>query len=102
MVRLVIGYVKHGDDSWADMYRRLRANLEAATRNCTLRDWSDELQKQKVQLLRKLTELPESALLRKIHLWHPTAIFDAKYEFQPKRQRGRPRATWHYQLSSLL
>ena len=28
MLRLIAGYIKHDDDSWADMYRDLRRRIE--------------------------------------------------------------------------
>ena len=46
MLRSIVGYVKLPDDSWADMYRRLRGKLEKAMQRRPIRDWV-EMREQK-------------------------------------------------------
>ena len=47
MLRLMIGYVKGPDDSWADMHRRLSAKISRSLTKYPLILWSDELESRK-------------------------------------------------------
>ena len=51
MLRLIVGYVKGPDDSWADMYRRLRSKLASALAKKPVGEWVPALKTRKKSLL---------------------------------------------------
>ena len=69
MFRLMVGYVKSPDDSWADMNRRLSAKIERALERFPVRLWKEELAKNKQKLATKIASGSAPDLVRKIHAW---------------------------------
>ena len=95
MRRLIAGYTKRPDDSWADMYRRLNSKIDRATRQLPVRMWVGELQKSKTRLFSGVTAGACGDLLSRVRSWDPASVNDVKLAQQPKRKRGRPPTTWN-------
>ena len=94
MLRLIIGYVKLRDDTWEDMYRRLKRRLADATLRFHIKDWIDELNRRKQTLHLKMERNVTNLLLLSVFSWSPREVCDEKLDAQPRIQRGRPRTTW--------
>ena len=98
MLRLMFGYVKAPDDTWADMHRRLSAKISSALAKFPLRLWADELNSRKHKLSLKVADGSAPELVRILHAWDPAQIIDNKLSERPCRMRGRPPATWNTNL----
>ena len=95
MLRLIIGYVKKPDDTWEDMYRRLKQKIEAALHRFPIHDWVNELKKRKRKFQSNLRNGLRNPLTQYMHVWQPNDINDEKLEQRPRRLRGRPKTTWY-------
>ena len=94
MLRSMVGFVKHADDSWADMYRCLRERLDAALTATRVRDWNEEVKLAKEKLKMGVATSTASSLTARAVNWHPPAVVDTKLEHLPHRSRGRPFTRW--------
>ena len=94
MLRLIVGYVKHAADSWADMYRRLRTRLESALTKQPIRDWTQTVHAQKRRFIEGIANGSRSSLTCLAASWCPDIIIDPKLARKPARGRGRPRTVW--------
>ena len=94
MLRLIIGYAKGQDDSWADMYRALRSRLASAMAKKPVADWVPALKMKKQSLLDQINAGLRSPLTRLVAAWRPDAYIDRKLDRKPARGRGRPRTVW--------
>ena len=94
MLRLIVGYVKGPDDSWADMYRRLRSKLASALAKKPVGEWVPALKMRKQSLLDQIEAGLRSPLTRLVATWRPDAYVDRKLDRKPARGRGRPRTVW--------
>ena len=83
MFRLVVGYVKTSDDSWADMHKRLSAKIGRALESFLVRPWKEELAKNKQKLATKIASGCALELVQKIHVWNPTLVVDEKLSVCP-------------------
>ena len=94
MLRNIVGYVKLPDDTWADMYRRLRVKVERAVQHRPVHDWVETLCSNKLRLLTQIETGRRCALTCRVATWSPKDVADAKLHSRPARGRGRPRVTW--------
>ena len=95
MLRLIIGYTKHPEDTWAGMYRRLRQRLLAATSKHPIREWEQELSRRTRKFYDELLTCQRNRLSVRVFYWDPTCIRDPKSSHQPRRKRGRPCTKWY-------
>ena len=94
MLRLMVGYVKFTDDSWADMHRRMSGKISEALEKYPIGIWKDELSKRKQKLIGKIESGSASELVQSIYLWDPASVVDEKLSKRPRRCRGRPPTSW--------
>ena len=99
MLRLMVGYVKNPEDSWEDMYRRLRGKIDVAIRHFPIRMWGPELSASKSKVHGELCSDSRPELLKRVHEWDPASVLDQKLPVQPRRLRGHPMTTWAQQAS---
>ena len=99
MLRLIVGYVKLQEDSWADMFRRLKQKLATLKNHCLVIDWPEALSTRKQKLCDDLQNSKRSQLAIDIHRWDPMTVNDEKLATAPFRGRGRPRTTWQRALA---
>jgi len=95
MLRLIIGYTKHPEDTWADMYRRLRQRILAATSQHPIREWEEELSRQTRKFHDQLITRQRNRLSVRVFFWDPQSTRDPKFSIQPRRKRGRPCTKWY-------
>ena len=94
MLRLMVGYTKFAEDSWEDMYRRLKGKITHAMTAHNIFDWGGELIKRKSEFLKQLIEGRRSGLVHAVHMWSPKLAADPKLLKTLARSRGRPRTRW--------
>ena len=94
MLRLIIGYVKAPEDSWADMCRFLRSRLARAVAMKPIREWLPTLKSAKRRLLESAKSGARNKLTCTVAAWRPDVTRDAKLKCKPARSRGRPRTVW--------
>ena len=95
MLRLMVGYVKGPEDTWADMCKRLSQKIAAALAKFPGKPWNEELKARKQKMANKMDVGSAPALVLAVHSWDPASIYDAKLPFQPGRRKGRPPTSWH-------
>ena len=94
MLRLMVGYVKLPEDSWEDMYRRLRHKIDKALEKQPVRMWAEMLHANRDKLKAQLAAGTRCTLTCQVASWSPTDIKDDKLANPPSRKRGRPRVRW--------
>ena len=94
MLRLIIGYTKHSDDTWADMYRRLKLRINAATQQTPIQNWETALSQRVHKLHDELQNDKRNRLSQRVFAWNPVDTHDPKLSHKPHRQRGRPSTSW--------
>ena len=67
MLRLMVGYVKGHDDSWADMHRRLSAKISRALSKYPVKLWRDELESRKRLFADRISNGSAPVLVRIVH-----------------------------------
>ena len=95
MLRLIIGYSKQSDDTWEDMYRRIKHKMTKAMGKSPTRDWAKEVKRRKAKLQEDLMQNLRNRLVCEVSRWDPRQIHDPKLPTPPRKGPGRPRTPWH-------
>ena len=84
MLRLIIGYVKTTEDSWADIYRRLRSRLASALAQKTIQEWVPALRTRKERLGKDVAAGARNKLTCTVATWCPQTNIDPKFSFRSR------------------
>ena len=92
MLRRMVGWISHSDDTWEDRGRRMKLRLNAALESYPMHDWSQVVRDRKWKFLGQKPSWP--ALARQAAEWLPPDCTDVN-KANPFRGRGRPATRWN-------
>ena len=95
MIRCMVGYTKLPEDTWEDMYSKIKSKMADALARTPIRDWQAEVKQQKTKHRTQLQQDRRSYLVCEMSRWDPQQVRDSKLPEQPRRGPGRPRVKWY-------
>ena len=96
MIRRLIGWVSHTDESWEVIGHRMKMRLQFSLQQYPIGDWSESILKRKEKTLSKMNELP--FWTRSSLNWDVVECSGTNFHFA-FRSRGRPLTRWHDKIN---
>ena len=99
MLRKLVGWQHHSEDSWEESGSRMKQRMESALALFPVATWSHTILGNKHRLMKRLYAGNAPFLTNMAHGWSPVACAHLNGHFA-YRPRGRPRARWYEQLEA--